>query len=109
MDKPLEGTGVGSDVSKLYTTVVDSEHELAYSDSTMARATDVLTQMADTLLTDAKRLGELAAQRSEIVSGCSLAEAHNRYVANLRETRATEESSLALQAFIGPERYQELM
>jgi hypothetical protein len=75
---------------------------------TVARSRDVLEEMTVALVTDAKRLHELADQR-KAPAGCSLAEAYNRYLANMREMKATEISAHAIQAFIGPKLFDELV
>lgn len=72
------------------------------------RARDVLSTMHAAILTDAKRLGELATQRQARVE-CSLTEAHYRFLANMRETEATEKSLHAVVALIGPAGFNQLM
>lgn len=72
------------------------------------RSRDVLSHMRDAMITDAKRLGELATQRQTTVT-CSLGEAYHRYLANLRDTRNTEESLHSIQAFLGEKLFTEAM
>lgn len=72
-------------------------------DADMARAQDILKRICDALVVDAKRQREIAVEMHK------LSDAHYRYLALQRETKAHEDSSNALKALLGSKAFVEAM